>query len=176
MKAINELLLRPIEALLGALDILFRHGTPASLRGGPGAMLVLAAIWFFTSYRFDLMVHPSSFPWPWFGPAYEIAGWTMGLWVFLDRFGDLRRFRQTWLAIAGMSILIWLSGMLVVVAGAIPWGGSIILALLVLRGYGPILHAAFDGRASLVAASLAVIVIGGTGILVKEVLLALAAL
>ncbi|MBU0499598.1 MAG: transposase [Gammaproteobacteria bacterium] len=124
-RAAVELLLRPVEAVLGAACILIRRGTPATLRGGPGAMLVLAGIWFATSRHFDIMLHPNGIPWPWFGPAFEIAAWTIGLWVFLDRFGDFRRFRQTWLAVAGMSILIWMAGMTLVAVGAFPWGGSI---------------------------------------------------
>ncbi|MBU0500063.1 MAG: hypothetical protein KJ558_04165 [Gammaproteobacteria bacterium] len=97
------------------------------------------------------------------------------LWIVLDKYGDFRRFRQTWLAVAGMSILIWVAGMMLVAVGAIPWGGTSILIILAMYGYGPVLHAAFDGRASHGTAILTIIVIGAASIATKEVLLALLA-
>ncbi|OGT89258.1 MAG: hypothetical protein A2286_14130 [Gammaproteobacteria bacterium RIFOXYA12_FULL_61_12] len=142
------LVLRPLEVIVGAAYIIAGRASPSSLRGGIGTMAILFVVWCAASRWFDSLAALNGNTWPWFSPIFEIALVSSVLFHFLDYYGDLRRFRQAWQAMAGLSILFWLLG-----GGMLFLTGNHFLAKLAVvaiyvLGFGRLLHAAFDGRAS----------------------------
>lgn len=137
--------LRPLEVLLQSIYIIVGRSTPATLRGtNPATTLVLAATWFWASVWSDGFIRPGIFNW--FGAGFEIAAWTVALRYGLRRHGDPQRTWRSWLAVAGISTLVWLLSGIGFAAGLSPMAVSIAVFALAVRGFGRVLYTAFSGR------------------------------
>lgn len=138
----REWVIYPLEVLVRCAYLLFGRVTPAGLRGGLITALILSVSWLLASGLFDYLVNPGT-RYPVLGPMIEIIGWGAGLAYATRRYGNKRRLWQTWLAIAGVSNLVWLFSIVMLWIGIGPLLVALIGFALGVRGYGEILYAAF---------------------------------
>lgn len=163
--------LRPLEVLLQSAYIIAGRSTPAMLRGtNPATTMVLAVMWFWTSVWSDTFIRPGLFNW--FGALWEIMAWTLMLRYLLRWQGTPERIWKTWLAVAGISTLMWLVSGVGFAIGLPPTVVSVGVFSLAIHGMGRIMQAALGGKLKtpFFSAGIWILLIGLSGLMAHHVL------
>ena len=136
LKAMHRaMVVRPAETIARSLFILKGKASPADMRGSPATVVTLAVLWIGTSSLFDL--HGGTRPLlPYFGAFFEVFAWTFLLRWITSMAGHAERYWKTWMAVAGVSIIVWLIGVALFTVGASREVAFITTYLVAVRGIG----------------------------------------
>lgn len=145
LKALRRaIVVRPTEAVVRSFYILLGKSSPADMRGSPATVVALTVLWIGASSIYDQ--HGSALQLlPFFGAFFEVFAWTFILRWITSMAGHPERYWQTWMAVAGVSIIVWLIGVTLFTVGAAREVAFITTYLVAVRGIGVTLKDATDG-------------------------------
>lgn len=135
---LRALTVRPVQVVHQSALIILGRTTPSSVEGAPATVLVLALGWFGVSVWSDAVKMPQEYSL--LGATVELAAWPLGLWYLLR--SQLDRFWQSWMAIAGVSIILWTTSIAAHSVGMSQALQFMLVVALATRGYGKVIEAA----------------------------------
>lgn len=142
LKALHKaLVVRPAETVARALYIILGKSSPAYMRGSPATVVALALLWIGVSSIYDLHGGTRHLL-PFFGAFFEVFAWTFLLRWITRKAQCPERYWQTWMAVAGVSIIVWLLGIALFSLGVSREGVFVTTYIIAVRGIGVTLKAA----------------------------------